>query len=213
VLRNSGGANPGFSETDYQVSPDNGHSLDGLAVADFDGDGKPDVATSDAQGGQIFVSLNHGDGSFAPPVAITGNGGPLAAADIDGDGKPDLVVGYATGGAESTVAVLLNEGHGTFGAPTRYTVQGNSISQIVPTDLNGDGKMDLVTIDYSYSGGSLLLNKGSGTFGAGTAMPGATLYSPLFAAAGDFSGTGVGGIAVSLLYNDFGVTTFSGKCP
>jgi FG-GAP-like repeat len=214
VLRNSGGNNPAFSESDFQVTPDNGHSLDGLAVADFDGDGKPDVATADVQGAQILVSINNGDGTFKTPVPYPVGAGPLTAADVDGDGKADLIFILPTGGAESSVAVLINKGDGTFGmTPATYDVPGNSASQVLAADVNGDGKPDLVTIDYDNSEGALLMNIGGGKFGTSTNLPGATLYSPLQVAAGHFSGDATSGLAVSLLNTGYEVTAFSGRCP
>jgi hypothetical protein len=214
VLRNSGGTNPAFSETDFQVTPDNGHSLDGLAVADFNGDGTPDIATSDVQGGQILISINNGDGTFKAPVGYSVGAGPLTAADVNGDGKADLIFILPTGGAESSVAVLLNKGDGTFGmTPASYDVAGNSASQVLAADVNGDGKPDLVTIDYDNSQGSLLMNNGDGTFATSTTLPGPTLDSPLQVAAGHFSGDATEGLAVSLLYTDDQVTAFSGRCP
>jgi hypothetical protein len=79
-----------------------------LVLADFDGDGKPDVAVA---AGDVYILLSRGGGSFRTPVRIPAPAASVIAADLNGDGKQDLVVG-ADG-----VYVLLGNGDGTFKAP------------------------------------------------------------------------------------------------
>jgi VCBS repeat protein len=86
----------------------------------------------------------HGDGTFEPPVAFTGLSNPstVAVADVNEDGRPDFLVGY--GDTNGTVSVILGDGtpRPTISIPypvtDRYIVAG-----IVPTDLDGDGHLDL----------------------------------------------------------------------
>jgi hypothetical protein len=89
-----------------------GSGIDALAVADFNGDGKPDIA---AASGNLWILLSSGGGNFKTPVSISLGSGVsasgIAAADLNGDGKPDLVVGDFNG---SGVYVLLGNGDGTF---------------------------------------------------------------------------------------------------
>ncbi|MFJ3308137.1 FG-GAP repeat domain-containing protein [Streptomyces sp. NPDC086549] len=69
-------------------------------VADFDGDGHPDLATADFGGAQVSVLLNAGDGTFGTASALAVSGSPrsLATGDLDGDGVRDLAVANSSGG-------------------------------------------------------------------------------------------------------------------
>jgi hypothetical protein len=220
LMRNTGGATPSFTENDWVFPTEGGVFAPlGFAVGDFDGDGTPDLAISgtldNAQTSATWVALTTG-GTFGAPVQVAQIGGALAAGDFDGDGKLDLAVAIPAGlgdGTESTVSILMGPlARATMGQPATYMVQGNTVATILAADLNGDGKPDLVTADYDYSGASLLMNQGAGTFGASTALPGATLHEPLSLAAGDFLGNGTRGVAATLLYNDYQLATFAGKC-
>src|SRR5262249_54870030 len=79
-----------------------------VAVADVNGDGKPDLLVSNFSSSDTGVLLGNGDGTFLPVVTLTG-AGAVAVADVNRDGKPDLLL--ASGG---NVAVLLGKGDGTF---------------------------------------------------------------------------------------------------
>ena len=89
-----------------------GSGINALAIADFNGDGEPDIAVAS---GELWILVSSGNGAFKTPVAITLGSGVsasgIAAADFNGDGKQDLVVGDFNG---SGVYVLLGNGDGTF---------------------------------------------------------------------------------------------------
>src|SRR5205823_6032927 len=78
--------------------------------------------------------------SFMPPQIIQMPGGAsgIVAGDLDGDGKGDLVV---NGGTQ--IAILYGRGDGTFESPVSYPADG-PIAHILPVDVNGDGKLDMV---------------------------------------------------------------------
>jgi hypothetical protein len=114
-------------------------------VADFNGDGKIDVATP-----LITVHIGDGMGGFAPTSSYEAEGfRNLATADINGDGRFDLVMASAT-----TISVLLGDGSGGFGPLTTVTV-GNG-HHLALADLNGDGKVDLVKLNQTHNGSSSL---------------------------------------------------------
>lgn len=92
--------------------------LFGLAIADFNGDGKLDIAITDDYTQTLSVYLNDGTGKFGAPVQTTftvpsiGGFGALAVGDLNEDGKPDLIVGPIAGLQYDVV--LLGNGDGTF---------------------------------------------------------------------------------------------------
>src|SRR5271169_6130362 len=115
----------------------------GLAVADFNGDGKLDLAV--ANGGSVAILLGNGDGTFQAAVdyATPGTTSSVAVGDFNGDGKPDLVV---TNSDDNTISVFLNNGSGTF--PTRMDfATGSYPTSVTVGDFNGDGKLDLAIAD------------------------------------------------------------------
>ncbi len=122
----------------------------------------------------------------------------ILAADLNGDGKPDLMVGLASG-----VAVLLNNGNGTFASPVVYNISSiGGVLAIAAIDLNQDGKLDLVAFTDNPAALHLLLNRGNGSF-----LPDNPLSLGLRAktmAIGDFNGDGRVDVAVSYNTNSNG---------
>jgi hypothetical protein len=110
------------------------------ASADFNGDGKADLALANQFGSNISVLLGRGDGTFLPPVYCTVSSKPvsLTAGDFNGDGILDLAVGSSADG----VILLLGNGNGTFRPGTGYSA-GTSAASIGVGDFNRDGKTDL----------------------------------------------------------------------
>jgi hypothetical protein len=149
-----------------------GEPLNAIVTADFNGDGKADLAVSEPCGSDVTCSTYHGsvailvgkgDGTFqaAASPAVDQYPGALAVGDFNGDGKQDIAVVTFVG---ATVAILLGKGDGTFTvAPLSPTVGGNPNS-IAVGDLNGDGKLDLVVSSNNTL--SVLLGKGDGSFSA-----------------------------------------------
>ena len=138
-----------------------------VAVGDFNGDGKPDVALVNQAGftgNFVQVLLGNGDGTFQNPVnyAIGAFSSSVAVGDFNGDGKLDLVV---TNSAESdaTVGVLLGNGDGTFQNQVDYPV-GTYPYIVAVGDFNGDGKLDLAVTDNANNGVQVVLGNGDGTF-------------------------------------------------
>ena len=88
-----------------------------MAVADLNGDGKPDLVIANYGGNTVSVLLGNGDGPSSPSrPSRRQSPDRVAVADFNGDGKPDLVVANYD---DNTVSVLLGNGDGTFRATGR----------------------------------------------------------------------------------------------
>jgi hypothetical protein len=111
-------------------------------VADFNGDGKADLAVID--GGGVSVLLGNGDGTFSAPEHYTApfSTAYIATADLEGDGRIDLVVISGS----YILSTLLGNGDGTFQAAVIYTFFPEGLGgTAVLGDFNGDGRTDLVS--------------------------------------------------------------------
>jgi hypothetical protein len=139
----------------------------GIAVGDFNGDGKPDLATVSYVDGGVPVAsvfLGNGDGTFQPAINTQTSATPaaLAVGDFNGDGRLDLAVAENNVGT-SQVQILLGNGDGTFGSGAIYTI-GPLINSITAADFRRDGKLDLAVACFLGPGVYLLLGNGNGTF-------------------------------------------------
>lgn len=110
-----------------------------LAVADFNKDGKSDLAIADSSA-TLNVWLGNGDGTFlAKPPTVGVDPRALETADFDGDGQVDLV---AVHGASGDATILLGSGNGTF-TPGPRIPSGYATRDVTVADLDGDARPDL----------------------------------------------------------------------
>jgi uncharacterized repeat protein (TIGR01451 family) len=164
-----------------------------VAVGDFNGDGKADLAIPNGGANNVSILLGNGDGTFAGAVNYGTGLSPnlVAIGDFDGDGKSDLAVVNQN---SNTVSILLGNGNGTFAAAVNYGA-GNGPASVAVGDFNGDGNGDLVVANVLGNNVSILLGNGNGTFSA--AVNYATSAGPYSVALGDFNGDGKGDVAVA----------------
>jgi hypothetical protein len=153
-----------------------------VVLADFNGDGKLDIAVLQPVAGKVAILLGNGDGTFGSEVGYNTGQNPmaLAAADVNGDGSLDLVVANYN---SNTVSVLLGNGNGTFQTHQDYSTGVKPVSVAV-ADFNGDGKPDLAVANNNDNTVSILLNNGSGAFP--TQATYATAAAPTGLVAADF---------------------------
>jgi hypothetical protein len=127
-----------------------------LQVADFNLDGKPDLAVSSCCGTDgVFVLLGNGDGTFQSPISVSSTlSGNLAVGPLTKGGPPGIVVP-----AGNTLELFFGDGNGGFSGPSSVAPGGTNHSVAI-ADVNGDGLPDLVTITASIAFGL-----GNGQFG------------------------------------------------
>lgn len=139
-----------------------------MALADFNHDGKADIATCNILSHDVSILLGNGDGTFQSSKsyrAAPDQGSSvidLVAGDFNEDGKLDLVVTLGDN-SQMMASLLLGKGDGSFAAPQFFSV-GVFEEQIASADFNGDKHLDLFLGGTGQS--SVMLGKGDGTFQA-----------------------------------------------
>jgi len=184
-------------------TPGTGINPGDIAVGDFNGDGRLDMAVPNCADGTVTVLLGNGDGTFTAasgsPITVGSEPCFVAVGDFRGSGSLDLAVAnYGNG----TITILQGNGDGTFTASPQGPISvGNFPGSMVVGDFNGDGHLDLaVTNDpNSDTAGTVtvLLGNGDGTFTAASGSPVKVGSNPISIAIGDFNGDGTSDLAVS----------------
>jgi FG-GAP-like repeat len=175
----------------------------GVAIADLNGDGIPDVVAADyyaplstgTWSSTVAVLLGTGGGALAPAVLYdTGtNSNAVAIGDLDGDGKLDLAVSAFL---DRSVRILRGAGDGSFGAP-HVTRIGDGPVSMAAGDLDRDGRLDLVVAERV--GVAALLGNGDGSFRRSVVAAG----SPAFVALADVNADG----KLDLVWSDWFAAT------
>ncbi|HEX8116045.1 MAG TPA: VCBS repeat-containing protein, partial [Pyrinomonadaceae bacterium] len=163
-------AAPGFNRA--PALSENLTNYKAVAFADFNGDGKTDMAAGtlgSGPAGTVKVYLGDGAGGFGSPASFqTGDSNiawDVAAGDFNKDGKVDIV---AANNFSNSVSLLLGNGGGGFGNGIMFDV-GSSPRSIAVADFNRDGSPDLATANFFSNNVTVLLNDGAGGLGIGSA--------------------------------------------
>ena len=163
-----------------------------LSLADVNGDGRLDILTANfgSTANNASVLLGNGNGTFQGAANFATGTNPRSAVlgDVNGDGRLDIVA--ANYNSDNASVILGTGGSATFAtfSPQQTFTTGNGAQSQALGDLNGDGKLDMVTANGGNSTASVLLGNGNGTFAAKTDF--ATGTAPRSVTLGDVNDDG-----------------------
>jgi len=170
---------------EYTVGLQSPGSYENVAVADFNGDGAPDIAVTNFGANTVSILLNNGNGTFQSHVDYAAGTDPtsIVTGDFNGDGIVDLAILDSNG-----ISILLGNGNGTFTPGT--PVSGLAPYAMVVGDFNGDGKPDLAVTMNPQPEGTIfiLLGNGNGTFQTPVGYPDGQEFG--LPSVGDLNGDG-----------------------
>ena len=186
-----------------------------IVSADFNRDGRLDLAHANTGRNSVTILLNQIGGGFARAADVAVGAGPfdMTTADFNRDGIADLAVANADG---NSISVLLGKGDGTFGR-SDIAAPGQGPRGIAAADVNRDGKPDLVYSAFTTGAVQVLAGNGAGGFANGAVYTSTTLQ-PQGLVLADFNHDGSVDVAVAyagaaglrILYGDGG-TRFTAR--
>lgn len=163
-----------------------------IAAGDLNDDGSADLAVSSYSGSAVGFLSNDGSGAFniAPRFSNNDDANSVLAGDFNKDGKTDLAVANRNG---NSVSIHLGDGLGTFSAARIFSVGdppttniSNGPFSLSAADFNGDGKLDLVTANFTGGNVTVLSGDGTGNFSSQKIAVGGG-GSPQYIVTGDFN--------------------------
>ena len=160
----------GNGDGTFQAHVDENIVGSSAATADFDRDGKLDLAVvQNGSAGNVQILHGGGDGTFSPfgSYQIGFYTFAVGIGDFNADDQLDLAI---SSGGNDKVYVVLGNGDGTFQQPAPYRT-GGFPSGILTADLNGDDELDLVNTNFQQRAVSVLVGNGDGTFQGHTDFP------------------------------------------
>ncbi|MBX7218649.1 MAG: FG-GAP-like repeat-containing protein [Blastocatellia bacterium] len=172
-----------------------GSQVNDLAVADFNLDGRPDIAATNFSSKTLTVFLGNGTGGFSaapgspmtfatPPISVT-------TGDVDRDGVPDLVVGNSVVSSNGNISILLGTGNGGFTVtPGSPITVGQNPLDVGVFDFNADGLLDVTSLNSTNGNVTFLAGNGNGGFSQPSGSPLAIGNNPQDLAVADFNRDG-----------------------
>ncbi len=200
LLGNSDGTFAAYTSLSVDGGPTSVHS------GDVNNDGKLDIITSNGTSNSISLRIGNGDGTFFASRSYDLAAAPNEAylRDINGDGRADMVASMNA----SAINVRLGNGDGTFKAAISTGAGTGALHGMAFSDLNFDGREDLVTTDAGSNTMNVLLSNGNGTFSIGVTR--ALSGTPGDVRILDNNGDTLPDVAVSIV-NSGGVDIFTGN--
>ncbi len=162
-----------------------------MVTADLNGDGRPDIVTGNGLSDDVSVLLSDAAGALAEPVTYPLDNASqgyvvVAVGDVNGDGHADVA---AAGFNANQIVVFMGSADGGLGSPVAYDIgSAQNPRAIALADVDGDGRLDLVTANGDSSNLSVLAGDGAGGFAAATNFP--TGDHPVGIAVADVDGDG-----------------------
>ena len=198
----------GNGDGTFQAPVNIGPGSGTLVLTDINGDGIPDLIAL-CQYAQVEVYPGRGNGMFGAPLGFFSNYSPTAmvVADFNNDGIPDVAT--ANNFSNSTVAIMLATKQGHLLAPQSYVLPVSEGGPTFVSDLNGDGILDIVTLEGQGTRFYTLLGNGHGGFRPPTLS--GTAEFTYFAAMADVNNDGVPDIVTSSQYSSSDIQVLLGR--
>jgi hypothetical protein len=141
-----------------------GRRTGSMAIGDFNGDGRPDIAAIAWNEDLLVTYLNQGGWSFSKKTYDAPDPSVVRAGDLDSDGDLDLVVSDFDG---DSIVVRMNDGKGNFDSQNRYNIDGTlyETRSALLFDMDNDGDIDFAGITFGWGVHIVVMkNDGQGRF-------------------------------------------------